>query len=512
MSSIPDIPFGAPSIFHGEAGDDPSRWFKEYERIAKFNRWDDTICLVNDYFFLKGTARLWYENNEEILSSWEKFQEQIKIAFGSTELFIKQAERERKKRQNTQLESPSLDEVIREEVQQALCPLIPSKSVVVNRRNEPPRRPRTYATVVRQPRHPVEPLPVPRQTDVWKTDDNRPVCFHCGRPGHVVRYCRERRAIFDAYRSRQATNSQLPSPNLSYGEYSRACVTLRRGKREIWVVNGQSQEKVIPQGLCVAFAEPFCSYCIATISESSRVPTKISETKHSFEFLKMISSDLDANQKRLFVDVLQEYSEAFKERKNGTPQITVKHRINTGDNLPIKQRAYRVYSAEHRIIHDEVGKMLDREIIQSSESPWSSPVILVRLKDPSGRLARWALRLQKYDLEIVYKSGKKHKDAHSLSRNPVEHEVFPSEQKTTFASFSDIAEEQRKDLELSKLIHTYEKAEPVTKSFNLIDGILFKKNFDPKGRKWLCVCVPIIPKHPVLKFYSIFMTLQLPDI
>ncbi|GFY66122.1 CCHC-type domain-containing protein [Trichonephila inaurata madagascariensis] len=63
-------------------------------------------------------------------------------------------------RQNTLLEYPSLDEVKRE-VQQALCLVIPSRSVAVNRRNEPPRRPRT-------------------QTDVWKPDDNRPVCFHCG--------------------------------------------------------------------------------------------------------------------------------------------------------------------------------------------------------------------------------------------------------------------------------------------------------------------------------------------
>ncbi|GFR02877.1 retrovirus-related Pol polyprotein from transposon 297 [Trichonephila clavata] len=83
--------------------------------------------------------------------------------------------------------------------------------------------------------------------------------------------------------------------------------TLRRGKTDVWVVNGQSQEKVIPQGMCVAFAEPFCPDCIATISETSRVPTEISETKQSFEFLKIISPDLDANQKRMLVDVLQEH-------------------------------------------------------------------------------------------------------------------------------------------------------------------------------------------------------------
>ncbi|GFQ80461.1 retrovirus-related Pol polyprotein from transposon 297 [Trichonephila clavata] len=137
--------------------------------------------------------------------------------------------------------------------------------------------------------------------------------------------------------------------------------------------------------MCVAFAEPFCPDCIAIISETSRVPTEISEIKQSFEFLKMISPDLDANQKRMLVDVLQEHSKAFKERKNGTPKITVKHRINTGDNLPVKQRAYRISPAEHRIIHDEVGNMLDRGIVQPSESPRSSPVILVRKRDNTWR-------------------------------------------------------------------------------------------------------------------------------
>ncbi|GFS56737.1 CCHC-type domain-containing protein [Trichonephila clavipes] len=79
----------------------------------------------------------------------------------------------------------SLEEIVQDEVERVLAP-------VSTKPTETRPRP-TYAAVTRKYRAPVQNFPPePRKTDVWRTADNRPVCFHCGRPGHVMRYCREK--------------------------------------------------------------------------------------------------------------------------------------------------------------------------------------------------------------------------------------------------------------------------------------------------------------------------------
>ncbi|UYV84530.1 K02A2.6-like, partial [Cordylochernes scorpioides] len=80
------------------------------------------------------------------------------------------------------------------------------------------------------------------------------------------------------------------------------------------------------------------------------------------------------------------------------PQTSLtKHKIET-----IKHRPYRVSPTERQAIQTVVDKMLDAGIIRHSESPWSSPVILVKKKDGNWRFCVDYRRLNKVTKKDVY--------------------------------------------------------------------------------------------------------------
>ena len=63
----------------------------------------------------------------------------------------------------------------------------------------------------------------------------------------------------------------------------------------------------------------------------------------------------------------------------------VKHAIDTGDARPIKQPLRRIPLAQKEIVEKELDKMLQHDILEPSDSPWSTPIVLVKKKDNSVR-------------------------------------------------------------------------------------------------------------------------------
>ncbi|GBO38754.1 hypothetical protein AVEN_50330-1 [Araneus ventricosus] len=310
-----------PCIFSGDDQQDANKWLEDFQRIATYNHWGDQMCLANVIFYLAGTARQWFDNNEDTFTNFTTFKNSLSNAFCRTEDLRRQAERllltrtqqigetpesyiqdvlslcrkanpsmsedekvahlmkgiaedlyqtllvqdfrradefvkrcreieslrrrritrtrfqrlpnvsavsaetdvgdirslireivreehgrvlrEMQYYTNDEPESPpDIVSMVREEVMEILSPLAaPRQRNSIPRRNTTSRR---SVSVRSPPRREDRNSAVPmRKTDLWRTDSNVPLCYHCGRPGHVLRYCRE---IFTNLRAARTYN------------------------------------------------------------------------------------------------------------------------------------------------------------------------------------------------------------------------------------------------------------------------------------------------------------------
>ncbi|CAG7731162.1 unnamed protein product, partial [Allacma fusca] len=97
---------------------------------------------------------------------------------------------------------------------------------------------------------------------------------------------------------------------------------------------------------------------------------------------------------------------AFSNEEFGVTNL-IEHDIELADEIPIRCRPYRVSAEERKEIQSQLKTLLDQDIIESSDSPWSSPTILIRKGDKKS-----------FRLVIDYRAlnAKSKKQSHPLSR------------------------------------------------------------------------------------------------
>jgi len=97
-------------------------------------------------------------------------------------------------------------------------------------------------------------------------------------------------------------------------------------------------------------------------------------------------STLKEEQHQQLEALLREYADVLaldSSELGSTDAVT--HTINTADHPPIHQQARRMPFALRDQIDEMVQGMLAQGVIEPSQSPWASPVVLVKKKDGSHR-------------------------------------------------------------------------------------------------------------------------------
>ena len=100
----------------------------------------------------------------------------------------------------------------------------------------------------------------------------------------------------------------------------------------------------------------------------------------------LVSEELSVRQKVQLSKTLNSYSDCFMgpDGKLGRSNL-FKHEIDTGSSHPIKQAPRRLGFAQQDVVVEELDKMLASGVIEPSDSPWASPIVLVKKKDGTTR-------------------------------------------------------------------------------------------------------------------------------
>ena len=131
-------------------------------------------------------------------------------------------------------------------------------------------------------------------------------------------------------------------------------------------------------------------YGVINLKEGSQTDQKVGSLElpdHLHDLFERCSTNLSVEQKEIVLKLLLRYHLSFSrsDRDLGRTDV-IQHKINTGNNRPIKQVPRRIPAHMQKEVNTHIDDMLQRNVIEPSCSPWASNIVCVKKKDGTTRI------------------------------------------------------------------------------------------------------------------------------
>ena len=160
--------------------------------------------------------------------------------------------------------------------------------------------------------------------------------------------------------------------------------TNAKGTVPIRIANFTDKVIRLEKGETLAILDPVQVQTLPESTSNDNSETTIDDQtvpEHLSEMVEKARISLSEAEFRMFKAKILEYQDVFKspDGKLGRTHLT-EHRIETTERRPIKQSMRRIPIHQQEAVDKEIDKMLDEGIIEESDSPWSSPLVIVKKK------------------------------------------------------------------------------------------------------------------------------------
>eukprot|EP00731_Ephydatia_muelleri_P021521 Em0014g112a len=153
------------------------------------------------------------------------------------------------------------------------------------------------------------------------------------------------------------------------------------------VVNPREEIVVLKKGTEIAHMElleqdPVIE--ISTVAEKFNISRE--DQSLLWEMVSRVGDDVNKDEKEELFSLLLEFADVFSlSTKNLGHTKVLQHRIDTGNAQPVHLPPRRIPHARREELKEMLRDMLEKNAIEHSDSPWSSPIVLVKKKDGTTR-------------------------------------------------------------------------------------------------------------------------------